>query len=151
MHRSCEWLCFITSWLLLCQAILSLVYFLCTLYIYYFVFRIFGAVFMYVLSYFMYVLSFMAIFAWFDKTCDFSFILKGLRSGGIPLYRSSQLCCILRNDELVKDLVSFSLVTLCSFNPLLSLKLSLPPWCLIHVVFHDSMPFRSIIYFLIIF
>ena len=68
----------------------------------------------YVWLYFVYVLTFMVIFAWFDKTCDFSFILKGLRSGGIPLYRSSQLCSIRRNDEYVKNLVSFSLVTLCS-------------------------------------
>ena len=100
--------------------------------------------FVYARSYPVYVLTFMAIFAWFDKTCDLSFISKGLRSGGTPLYRYSQLCSILRNDELVKNLVSFSLVILCSFNPLLSSKLSLPPWCLIHVVFHGSMPFSSI-------
>ena len=118
-------------------------------FIYYFVFRIFNAVFMYVLLYFVYVwpypvyvllyfvyvLTFMAIFAWFDKTCDFSFISKGLRSGGIPLYRSSQLYNILRNDEFVKNLVSFSLATLCSFNSMLSSKLSLPPWFIAILLF----------------
>ena len=31
--------------------------------------------------------------------------------------------------------------------PPIWLTLSLPPWCLIHVVFHDSMPFSSIAYF----
>ena len=90
---------------------------------------IYYSVFVYSVSYFMFILLY---FVYFLLLCQYVsdltrlviFVFKGLQKRGIPLFRSSQFCSILRNDELRRHIA-------CGCSPLLSSMLSLPPWCLI--------------------